>query len=301
MTINEAKNLCNDEIADRYQTEAREYLKHLLDRPDTKFETKITKTDMGEGRTYEQICYSEMNTVEDIRLNGLEELEKLLTRCREEAIENESFSHWCTRVFNARYACPNKFSVQTEMQASWLGPYSWPRFEKINGLSELPAFPGVYLLTVEYLSGYLIYAAGLTRRRFRDRFNEHTREYLSGQYTVLNVSDMQLGRRSEVWHGWGWTPAKRAQFADRQTEIREAANRQLAGFRVFVANVETSGRVLERLEAAIMNQLYHEPSPLCDMPDRGMMLAPRRETEEPIAVGNVCGSTLHGLPASFTI
>jgi hypothetical protein len=43
MTINEAKNLCNNEIADRYHTEAREYLKYLLDRPDTKFETKITK------------------------------------------------------------------------------------------------------------------------------------------------------------------------------------------------------------------------------------------------------------------
>jgi hypothetical protein len=301
MTINEAKNLCNDEIADRYHAEAREYLKYLLDCPDTKFETKITKTDMGEGRTYEQICNNEMNTVEDIRLNGLGELEKLMGRCDEEAIENESFSDWCTRVFNARYACPKKLSVQTEMQVSWLGPYSWPGFGEINGLPELPPFPGVYLWTVQYLSGYLIYAAGLTHRRFRDRINEHTGKYLAGYYTVLDISDMQLGRRSEVWHGWGWTPAKRAQFAMRKTEIREAANRQLAGFRVFVANVETSGRVLERLEAAIMNQVYHEASPLCDIPDRGMMLAPRWETEEPIAAWNVCGSTLHGLPPSFTI
>jgi hypothetical protein len=112
---------------------------------------------------------------------------------------------------------------------------------------------------------------------------------------------MRRGLRAEAWRGWGWTPEKRAQFAERQTEIREAAKRHLAGFRVFVANVETSGRVLERLEAAIMNQLYHEASPLCDVPDPGMMLAPRRETEEPIAVWNVCGSTLHGLPPSFTI
>jgi hypothetical protein len=66
------------------------------------------------------------------------------------------------------------------MQVSWLGPYSWPGFEEINGLSGLPAFSGVYLLTVEYLSGNLIYAAGLTRRRFRDRFKEHTGKYLAG-------------------------------------------------------------------------------------------------------------------------
>jgi hypothetical protein len=190
---------------------------------------------------------------------------------------------------------------QMEMQVSWIGPYSWPGFQEINGLSELPAFPGVYLWTVAYLSGYLIYAAGLTRRRFRVRFKEHTGKYLAGEYTVLNISEMQLGRRLEVWHGWGWTPAKRAQFAERQTEIREAACRQLAGFRVFVANLEASGRVLERLEAAIMNQLYHEASPLCDVPDRGMMLAPRRKTEEPITVRNICESKLHGLPASFTI
>jgi hypothetical protein len=90
-----------------------------------------------------------------------------------------------------------------EVKVTWLGPYSWPGFEEINELSELPAFPGVYLLTVEYLSGYLIYAAGLTRRRFRDRFKEHTGKYLAGHYTVLNISDMHLGRRSEVWHGVG--------------------------------------------------------------------------------------------------
>jgi hypothetical protein len=78
---------------------------------------------------------------------------------------------------------------------------------------------------------------------------------LAGQYNVLNISDMQIGRRSEVWHGWGWTPEKRTQFAERRSEIREAANRQLAGIRVFVANVETTGRIPERLEAAIMNRL----------------------------------------------
>jgi hypothetical protein len=50
------------------------------------------------------------------------------------------------------------------MQVSWLGPYSWPGFEEINGLCALPAFPGVYLWTVDHVSGYLIYAAGLTRR-----------------------------------------------------------------------------------------------------------------------------------------
>ena len=72
------------------------------------------------------------------------------------------------------------------------------RLRRNKRIIRTAAFPGVYLWTVEYLSGYLIYAAGLTRGRFHDRFDEHTGKYLAGQYTVLNISDMQLGRRSEV-------------------------------------------------------------------------------------------------------
>src|SRR5205085_2050292 len=134
-----------------------------------------------------------------------------------------------------------------EMRLSWSGPYSWPGFEETNGLPALPAFPGVYLWTAEYQDGYLIYVAGITGRQFRQRFRQHTPNYLAGEYTVLDILEMQAGRRTEIWHGWGWTEAKRAQFAERQTEIREAAKRQMAGFRIFVANMEDQ-RVRARLE-----------------------------------------------------
>ena len=51
----------------------------------------------------------------------------------------------------------------------------------------------------------------------------------------------------------------------------------------FPADVGTPLRFLERILAAVMNRLYAQPPPFCDVPDRGMMLAPRRPSEEPMA------------------
>jgi hypothetical protein len=77
--------------------------------------------------------------------------------------------------------------------------------------------------------------------------------------------------------------------------------KQLTGFRIFAADIGTKPRILERLEAAIMENLYKQPMPLCDIPDRGMMLAPRRKSEIPIIVKNECSVLLHGLPACLEI
>lgn len=187
------------------------------------------------------------------------------------------------------------------IEAIWTGPYSWPGFENENGLPSLPEHPGVYLQTFEYGNGYLIYAAGLTRRTISQRMREHTRKYRTGDYNVLLLTALQRGIRQEVWHGWGWTEEKRAEFALRKVQIADATQQQLSAFRLFVADIGTQPRVLERLEAAVMNALYQQPSPLCDVPDKGMMLAPRRESEAIILVHNEYGVTLYGLPDQLKI
>lgn len=183
----------------------------------------------------------------------------------------------------------------------WQGPYSWPNYEQKNNLPSLPKQSGLYLQTVIYNDGYLIYAAGLTRRTVRQRFREHTRKYMSGDYNVLDMNEMQKGIRQEVWHGWGWTPAKKEKFEEQKLVIQVAVQEQLAGFCIFVAHMGNEPRILERLEAAVMNTLYRRPSPLCDIPDRGMMLAPRWAWEEAITVTNECSFLLHGLPYQFGI
>lgn len=185
------------------------------------------------------------------------------------------------------------------MEILWNGPYGWPKFE--GDLPVLPQHSGVYLQTVEYRKGYLIYCAGLTRRPMRKRFAEHTRKYLRGDYNVLDIAAMKNGVRKEIWHGWGWSPEKRLKFEKRKRKILQAVRKQLEGFRIFVADVNTEERILERLEASIMKTLDKQPSPFCDIPDVGMMLASRWSSEKRISVTNRCSVRLHGLPARFEI
>ena len=188
----------------------------------------------------------------------------------------------------------------TIIEATWDGPYSWPTFERETNLNPIPKTPGVYLQTFEYQDGYLIYAAGLTTRTIPKRFREHTRKYMTGEYTVLDIRAAQRGIRKEIWHGWGYARRHQAEFEERKTDILDAVRKQLRGFRIFVADAGEK-RVYQRLEASIMNHLYRQPSPLCDIPDRGMHLAPRWSSEKPIIIKNRCAVYLHGLPLHLEI
>lgn len=186
------------------------------------------------------------------------------------------------------------------IEARWEGPYSWPGFERNNLCPAIPKIAGVYLMTFEYQNEYLIYAAGLTRRPIRTRFREHTKKYLNGEYNVLDICAAREGIRKEIWHGWGYARTHREEFEERRTAILEAVQKQLTGFRIFVTVIE-GVRILERLEASIMANLYKQTSPICDLPDRGMQLAPRWDLEETIIVKNSCTFTLHGIPAQLEI
>ena len=133
------------------------------------------------------------------------------------------------------------------------------------------------------------------------RFSEHTREYMNGDYSVLDIAAIQ-----QAWTCAFMTTippyiAYRAEFEKRKPIILDAVQKQLAGFRIFVADVGREPRLLERLEASIMNSLYQQPSPFCDIPDRGMQLSPRRNSEPPIIVKNKCAIVLHGLPLCLEI
>jgi hypothetical protein len=188
-----------------------------------------------------------------------------------------------------------------DIDVVWTGPYAWPKFETISKLPSIPQHSGAYLIAVEYLNGYLIYGAGITRRLAPIRFREHSLKYMSGDYTVLDIAAMKQGKREEIWHGWGWSPEKRTEFEKRKPMIVDAAKRQLEGFRIFVSDIGNQPRILERLEASIMNWLYQQPSPFCDIPDKGMMLAPRWETEPVIVAWNKCNLRLHQLPDKLDI
>ena len=187
------------------------------------------------------------------------------------------------------------------LQITWNGPYAWPTFEGQTGLQSIPKLSGLYLQTFEYKSGYIIYAAGLTRRPVPARFKEHTQKYMNGEYNVLDINAAQQGIRKEIWHGWAYAKEHRDEFDERKLEIIDAVQKELDGFRIFVADVGDEPRILERLEASIMENLYRQPSPFCDIPDKGMFLSPRWDSEEPVVIESDCLVTIHGLPRRLEI
>ncbi len=186
------------------------------------------------------------------------------------------------------------------LQVTWTGPYGWPGYEELNDLQSAPKVPGLYLWSFEYGNGFAVYAAGVTTRPVFTRLREHTTKYMNGEYNVLDVNAVQQGIREEKWHGWDYAKKHRDEFEENKTVILDAVRRQLEGFRIFVAEVGEE-RILYRLETAIMDSLYKQPSPLCDIPDKGMNLRPRWEEEEPVSVESYCAETIHGLPSTFEI
>ena len=188
-----------------------------------------------------------------------------------------------------------------KIKVAWKGPFSWPGYEEENRLPPIPGIPGLYLMTFEYMNGYLIHVAGLTRRPVPSRFNEHTKEYMNGKYNVLDLASAEKGIRKEIWHGWGYAREHREEFEEQKELIIEAVRKELSGLRIFVGDIGTAPRLLERLEASIMNHLGKQPSPFCDIPDTGMQLAPRWKNEEPLVIENITEVKLHGLPKYLEI
>jgi hypothetical protein len=189
----------------------------------------------------------------------------------------------------------------------WQGPFVWPgvgskAFADLLDDTDIAMRCGVYLWTVEHAGGYLIYAAGITRRPFGKRFREHTRAYRSGVYTVFDTASLKNGVRTKVWPGF-WFKSRSAEmqraYEARADEIRHAAADLLANYRIFVAPMPPMARVLERIEAAIMYSLYAADGLAAVIPDRGMALAPRRRDETVICVHRISSVVLHGLPAEF--
>jgi predicted DNA-binding transcriptional regulator len=197
-----------------------------------------------------------------------------------------------------------------EIDLHWHGPLAWPGIDPTCPLTSLDktdaaTSSGIYLWTLEYLEGYLIYCAGITRRRFVHRFREHRRNYKQGVYTLFDLPALQRGVRQEIWHGFYFSenrpPAKIAEFNARKAELLAAVHEQLSTYRIFVAPTMPDQRILNRIEAAIMKNLYAVSGPVSEIPDRGMQLSSRWRREQKILVRNHSALLIHSLPAEMVV
>jgi len=181
----------------------------------------------------------------------------------------------------------------TSEEIVWEGPYSWNGFEQINKIKLIPDTAGVYLLTFEYRDGYILRSAGVTSSTKR-RFVEHTREYMRGNYTILDIEAAKSGERKEIWHGWEYAKAHRDEFIEHKDFIIKSAEKELEAYRLFVANI-TDQRKRERIEFAIIQSVYNAKEPWADLVDRGMALRGRYNKEVPIEIKNTCPCKIYGL------
>ncbi len=186
------------------------------------------------------------------------------------------------------------------------GPYSWlpsPSNSDPPFLGSAAAkLAGVYLWTVPRPDGLLVYAAGYTTRSFAGRVRAHTKNYLSGRYTILNVGELLQGRRKEIWHGLFYKKASATrldEYHQRATELEARAREQLQTFRIVLLPMVTEERMMRRVEAAVMHALYAAQAALAAIPDRGMSLAPRWKSEAPVRIRLRSGPLLLGLPREF--
>lgn len=175
----------------------------------------------------------------------------------------------------------------------WRGPFSWIGFEKVNKLKPIPDISGVYLFTFEYKDGYILRSVGVTNSMKR-RFSQHAREYRKGNYTVLDIECAKIGVRKERWHGWGYAKAHQTEFLEHKDTILKFVEKELQAYRLFVTEV-TDKRKRERIEFAIMQNIYGSKEPWADLVDGGMALKGRDNYEIPIEVRNVCSYRLYGL------
>ena len=134
----------------------------------------------------------------------------------------------------------------------------------------------------------------------KKRIAAHNREFKKGNYTVLNVQAAENGDRKEVWHGWGYAKTHQDEFEANKEKIREAVDRQLCAFKIFIAKLSDK-RKRERMEAAIMHNIYVSKEPWSELADRGMFLKERYNSEMPIQIINRSTYRIYGLPEKLEI
>lgn len=192
------------------------------------------------------------------------------------------------------------------MEFEAIGPFSWisSSVDAPPRVFDVPASTtcGVYLFTVPTTEGHLIYWVGQTSQSVRVRLATHSREFLAGTYNVLDMAELREGKRTVLWWGLWW----RKDSADCYEEYLLSADKvapltltQLRATHIYMIPTPKDRRLLDRLEASIVNSLYADPE-VGGILDRGYSLAPRWETEDPIQA-RLTGPGFRGLPSVLDV
>ena len=131
------------------------------------------------------------------------------------------------------------------------------------------------------------------------RFLQHGREYKIGNYTLLDVEYAKIGIRKEIWHGWQYAKAHQSQFFEFEDRILKFIEKNWEPTKYLLLRLTTNER--ERLEAAILINIYASKELWADLVDGGMNIRSRYNYEVPIQIRNICEQKIFGLPGIVEI
>jgi hypothetical protein len=184
----------------------------------------------------------------------------------------------------------------------WRGPFDWvgPAERSIFG-SNWAKEPGIYLWTIQTGPSNTVYYVGETGRSFGERFAEHTRAYLGGEYSIWGPEEFLQKRKIELWGGL-WRPERKHLTGEYLANVERLLPRVvelLKSFRIFIAPMRGSERMRERVEAAIIRAIrLSDPHPLLD---ENLRYRPRLPSEDPVRYDMQLPAHIEGLPAYFQV
>lgn len=192
-----------------------------------------------------------------------------------------------------------KGSDDTQIEVYFRGPRCWGGSPDCSWIFEDPRGlqPGVYLWTVESDRGHMVFYVGMTTRSFSVRIAEHLQHYLSGKYTIHDISQFREGRREVLWEGMGGVRDRYPEFVSRRQELWPHLSGMIKAMRFHLGPVkEADERVLKRIEAAIALNLRGQSGSVGDFQDPGIYYPPRNLDETPIHVSVRSNVPILGLP-----
>lgn len=153
-----------------------------------------------------------------------------------------------------------------KMKLELLGPY------RIHSICDDNAFhrpaaqrAGVYVYSVPFeAGGYLASYVGETGTCFLKRIKEHTTNTLGGYERIYDPKELARGRKVLLWDSL-WKSTRQEcfnEFIEQYCILSPAIYEFIQQSYIFFIPIEADNRIRRRVESAIANHLYKQPSPV---------------------------------------
>ncbi len=192
-----------------------------------------------------------------------------------------------------------------ELSLQFRGPFSWVDDGDVPCIftADLGQRAGIYLWTIRYTDGELVYYVGETGRKFSVRMLEHFREHMSGGYHLYEPMEFVKGHKVPLWPG-RYDPVYKTTvtgFLQRFARLAPAIEELARLYRFWLAPLECERRLRERIEAALAEHLYAQPGMIGNFQDRGIRYRGRRANEAVIKVFLQTEIVILGLPDTLWV